>query len=101
MNNERDLIMNTQPYAEDLGLTPDCRCKTWGRDNSGCALFLEHHPRCDKYKPEPEVRELLQRLIDGIESWASEEDGVHPDCWDAYVKACNACGQWNRPQPSA
>jgi len=79
----------------------ECRCYTWGRDNNGSLLFLSHHPRCEKYKPESEVRELLQRLLEGIELWANDEDGVHPDCWDAYVKACHACGQWNRPQPPA
>ena len=78
-----------------------CDCSTWGRDNLGAILHLEHHPSCERYRPEPEIRELLQRLIDGIESWAADEDGVHPDCWDAYVKACAACGQWNRPKESA
>ena len=78
-----------------------CECATWGRDNFGAILHLEHHPNCEHYRPEPEVRELLQRLIDGIESWASDEDGVHPDCWDAYVKACGACGQCGRPKSSA
>lgn len=78
-----------------------CDCATWGRDNLGAILHLEHHPNCERYRPEPEIRDLLQRLIDGIESWASDEDGVHPDCWDAYVKACGACGQWSRPRASA
>jgi hypothetical protein len=74
-----------------------CECATWGRDNQSAALILSHHTACPNYSPELEVRELLQNLLDGIEAWASDEDGVHPDCWDAYVKACGACGQQNRP----
>ena len=58
-------------------------------------------PNCERYRPEPEIRELLQRLIDGIESWAADEDGVHPDCWEAYKAACAVVGQWDRVKESA
>lgn len=40
-----------------------------------------------------EVRALLDSLIKGIESWAEDEDGVHPDCWQAYLAACSATGR--------
>jgi len=76
--------------------TMKCECETWGRDNNGAILYLEHHPNCQQYKPEQQVRDLLLRLIDGIESWASEEDGVHPDCWEAYKSACTTVGQFDR-----
>ena len=71
----------------------ECECTTWGRDNHGAMLLLAHHPNCTRYRPETEIRELLLSLIEGIESWAAAEDGVHPDCWEAYVKACNVCGR--------
>ena len=77
------------------GVTP-CKCAMWGRDNSGTQLYLTHHPNCDQYHPEEEIRELLQQLIKGIEAWAADEDGVHPDCWEAYRRACDVCGQWGR-----
>ena len=78
-----------------------CECATWGRDNHGATLHLEHHPNCERYRPEPEIRQLLLRLIDGIETWASDEDGVHPDCWEAYKAACSSVGQWDRVKESA
>jgi hypothetical protein len=79
----------------DAAVMP-CECLTWGRYNHGTILHLDHHPNCKLYRPEPEIRELLLRLIDGIEAWASDEDGVHPDCWEPYKAACAAVGQWDR-----
>ena len=29
----------------------------------------------------------MAALIKGIECWAADEDGVHPDAWDAYCQA--------------
>ena len=78
-----------------------CECATWARDNHGSTLHLQHHPDCEWYRPEPEIRQLLLRLIEGIELWAADEDGVHPDCWDAYKSACAAVGQWDRVKDSA
>lgn len=75
----------------------DCECRTWGRCGAASELILKHHPECEHYRPEPEIRQLLSDLIDGIESWASDEDGVHSDCWSAYVAACNAVGEYSRP----
>jgi hypothetical protein len=39
--------------------------------------------------------ELLKQLTVGIESWAKDEDGVHPDVWNAYVKAKTIIGEAN------
>ena len=75
----------------------DCECATWGRNSLAAMLHLPHHPNCPKYMPEMPVRELLLRLIDGIEAWAGDEDGVHSDCWDAYKEACSVVGMWDRP----
>jgi len=75
----------------------ECECATWGRDSLGAMLFLRHHQKCPKYSPEPEVRDLLLRLINGIEDWAADEDGIHSDCWEAYKDACSMVGMWSRP----
>lgn len=74
----------------------DCECVTWGRSGKAVLLYLRHHPNCDKYQPESEVRDLLIRLINGIGLWAQDEDGVHPDCVDAYNDACDAVGSCRR-----
>lgn len=81
----------------DKNIIP-CECATWARDDSSNLLFLDHHPNCKQYKPEQQIRDLLLRLIDGIEDWANDEDYVHRDCWEAYCDACAVVGQWNRPQ---
>ena len=31
--------------------------------------------------------EIITSLVSGIESWASDEDGVPEGCWEAYWKA--------------
>lgn len=74
-----------------------CDCITWGNDGSKSKLRLSHHPNCKKYDAENELKELLVKLVDGIEWWANDCDGVHPDCWKAYVKACHVLGVPNRP----
>lgn len=67
----------------------NCECFDWERaEFEDTLLFLRHHPKCKHAKTIPEIRELLDNLIKGIESWAADEDGVHPDCWSAYVEAC-------------
>ena len=94
-----DRVVETRIEKEEQNTLPkNCECDNWGRDSKAATLYLSHHPHCKRYQPEPEMRELLEELIDGIESWASDEDGVHPDCWDAYVRACGVCGQWGRPK---
>lgn len=67
-----------------------CECHSWARSGDDMLLFLSHHPKCEHASPTRDVRSLLDRLIAGIEAWASDEDGVHPDCWEAYRDACAA-----------
>lgn len=69
-------------------------CNNWVRADRG--LFLtEHHPNCSKYDPEKEAYEIMIKLLSGIESWASEEDGVYPELWENYKKAKIFCGQFD------
>jgi len=74
-----------------------CDCQEFPRGNDEIRLMLKHHPHCHKYDVEGECRGLLLQLIEGIEVWAREEDGVHDDCWDVYEEACGVVGMWNRP----
>ena len=34
-----------------------------------------------------DAMEIITALVRGIELWASDEDGVHEGCWEAYQKA--------------
>lgn len=77
-----------------------CECAHWPRAGN-FRLFTKHHIDCEKYNPIAEVREVLTRLIRGMECWASDEDGIHPEAWEAYADAkmmlgenvrCRGCG---------
>ena len=63
----------------------ECECRYWARDN--ILLMTHHHPRCPKYNVEEEALSIIRELIRGIDYWASDEDGVHPSCWQAYQSA--------------
>ena len=38
-------------------------------------------------EPVEHAREIIQGLTDAMELWAADEDGIHPDAWEAYQKA--------------
>ena len=65
-------------------MSNQCECIRWARAQK---LLTEHHPRCPRYDPEGDAREVIKALVKGIDAWASDEDGVHDDCWDAYANA--------------
>ena len=71
-----------------------CECMNWARTDKG--MFLtEHHPNCKFYNPVKDAKALITALVNGIEEWASDEDGVHPECYNAYKKAKIAIGQFD------
>ncbi|MDY6893849.1 MAG: hypothetical protein SVO01_00300 [Thermotogota bacterium] len=68
----------------------DCECIHWART---AGWFTEHHPHCPKYDPEGDAIKIIKALLRGIEAWAADEDGVHPECWEAYKKAQLCVGE--------
>ena len=70
---------------------PNCECWSWARPAS--SLLTSHHPKCSKYDLEAELVPIIRDLVKGIEVWASDEDGVHYKCWDAYEKAKYLIGE--------
>lgn len=71
-----------------------CECLNWCRDLTG--FLWSHHPNCRKHRPDVEARGYVQALVDGIEQWGAEEDGIPDFLWDAYCRAVYALG---RPLP--
>lgn len=69
-----------------------CDCLNWCRN--GMPPNTEHHPKCSLYNLEKESVVLVTDLIKGIEAWASNEDGVHPELWDAYCLALYFIGDY-------
>jgi hypothetical protein len=74
--------------VERLKMITNCECINWAME----ILWdtNEHHPNCPKYSAVNErifIIKLLRDLTESMEKWASDEDGIHPDAWDAYVRA--------------
>ena len=68
-----------------------CECTTWAREPHH--FFTEHHPRCPNGDSEAEKDNMIVSLVEAIERWAMDEDGVHPDAWEAYQRACWMMGK--------
>ena len=75
------------------GLGP-CGCTLWASHDLGRMILTGHHENCHE---SPSVmdstRELLTKLVRGIEYWASQEDGVPDEIWDAYAQAKAIIGE--------
>ena len=76
----------------------ECECATW------CDLTLEeriltgHHKLCpDSPSPLKKAIELIGDMARGMESWASDEDGIHDDAWKSYCKAKSLEGIFLNP----
>ncbi len=64
----------------------ETECGCLERTRLGCSpLLLTHDPDCKHFVPT--IKEVIESLVRGVEAWAGDEDGVHPDCWSAYERA--------------
>ena len=69
-------------------LSQECDCNTWCDNDLRYRLLTGHHQRCTNAAPIlDKAIELIAELAKGMECWASDEDGIHPDAWEAYQKA--------------
>jgi hypothetical protein len=51
-------------------------------------LLTGHHENCSSSpKAIEKALDLIMLLADGMTRWAADEDGIHPDAWEAYRKA--------------
>ncbi len=80
----REAHVRPSAIGNAAGNTFECDCKLWARGSGGLP-WTEHHPCCTKRNVGKESVELVAKLLKGIECWAAEEDGVHPEAWDAYL----------------
>lgn len=78
--------------AEIPGQTPlSCECAGWGGQ---WFLLNLHHDECPNAIHNHElIRGLIEGLLDGMDEWASDEDGIHPEAVKAYNRACDAMGR--------
>lgn len=64
----------------------DCECRNWARDGE-FQLLTRHHMNCKHFNPAKDAIDIITGLLIGIESWASDEDGIHPSVMKAYAEA--------------
>lgn len=65
-----------------------CECANWCDVNVQHRLLTGHHENCCKSpKATEKALDLIMLLADGMERWAADEDGIHPDAWEAYRRA--------------
>jgi len=55
-----------------------------------------HHPECPEYPKNltESWLKLIKKLVQGMEDWASDEDGIHPDAWEGYEQAKGVLGEF-------
>ena len=71
-----------------------CECLRWVVHDLGQMILTGHHVNCPKSPAVMDAaRELLTKLVRGIEYWASQEDGVPDEIWDAYAQAKAVIGE--------
>ena len=78
---------------EDVGSTSRiCDCPLVFE--KGEVQVVKHETTCEHFFPRTQILTILvKKLCRGIERWASEEDGVHPDVWKTYVAAKALIGE--------
>lgn len=76
-------------------------CKTCGNWADARPFWVTHHKDCKHYNPIKDATELITRLVRGMEAWASDEDGVHYEAWDAYRDAKMGIGEPVSPHEQA
>lgn len=71
-------------------MSVECECTYWCDLDMRARLLTGHHANCFEGRPQAQVAaamRLIAELASGMESWAADEDGIHPDCWMPYCKA--------------
>lgn len=68
-----------------------CECANWTQVDEyqfRHYMLTGHHENCPhRPKSIDKACELISELAKGMERWAADEDGIHPDAWQAYRKA--------------
>lgn len=71
-----------------------CSCKNWASTDLFFVILTGHHENCPKANIKKSSKALIQDLVRGMEHWAADEDGVHPEAWKAYTRAKSVIGEF-------
>jgi hypothetical protein len=76
------------PTPNRPAIGTDCECANWCEINHTHRLLTGHHEGCARSPAAlDKALELIAALASGMDSWAADEDGIHPGSWDAYRRA--------------
>ena len=85
--------MTTETKDKDGSALPEsagsvCECSQWAEVRGEHRMLTGHHKNCHR-SPDPlgKALALIAKLARGMECWAADEDGIHPDAWEAYRRA--------------
>jgi len=75
----------------------ECECKDWASNDVRFVNMYGHHASCcarpSQLKQFRMMLDIIKSLTDGMEAWSKDEDGIHPDTWEAYKKAKMILGE--------
>lgn len=61
-----------------------------------------HHEACPQRGSIVKAAQtIIAALVKGMENWAADEDGIHPDAWEAYKRGKVAIGQFDWKEEEA
>ena len=63
-----------------------CECVNWCSHDVDMVILTGHHENCPHRKNSKAILDFIKELVRGMEAWACEQDGIHPDAYDAYLK---------------
>lgn len=75
-----------------------CDCEHWVRRGDG-RILTSHAETCPHYDPVGDCLKHIFALLHGIDKWAADEDGIHPDAIEGYEWARSFIGQPLPPNP--
>ena len=74
-----------------------CVCNNWCSLDVRYVLLTGHHENCPKCNVFKSALSLIKELRKGMNAWAQDTDGVHPEAWEAFCKASELEGIYLDP----
>lgn len=73
---------------------PPCECLRWCSTRTDVLMLTGHHETCPQSPGVLAASKLLiEKMVRGIEDWASQEDGIPDGLWDTYTHAKAVLGE--------
>jgi hypothetical protein len=74
----------------------NCDCIYWCSEDQAWVDLTGHHENCPKRgNVLAHTKTLLTELVRGMEAWGADDDGIHPDAWEAYKRAKAVIGEYD------